>query len=318
MFAWACPFCMCARECVCARVVCILAFILSVYVCGTHFHDHPGTVCATCPLSLAPGIEARFLASIRTSHGHARLIQIPSFPEPKTVHRIFPCTCSKCCTNLLRNDHRHDESSLCISCKCAFSHVYFSTMGAESSICCGLPHAQTRTSLLHVCSSIVVRSSIWENMVTKYGVHNCADVSSMQNTSFWCAYIMYKHTYIHTYSMNAHTHTYSHAQTHTHIHARIQVYFDLVVVKPHCGEDGQPDRFHFEVETNGSLDPVSHLCLCVCKRSVFVCTYIVVKMGSLIASKLGGYDKWLLGPGKPLVFVCMQALCVCVYMLLPF
>jgi hypothetical protein len=35
-----------------------------------------------------------------------------------------------------------------------------------------------------------------------------------------------------------------------------QEYFDLVIVKPHSGPDGQPDRFHFEVETNGSLEPV--------------------------------------------------------------
>uniref|UniRef100_A0A6T8P182 DNA-directed RNA polymerase RpoA/D/Rpb3-type domain-containing protein n=1 Tax=Hemiselmis andersenii TaxID=464988 RepID=A0A6T8P182_HEMAN len=32
---------------------------------------------------------------------------------------------------------------------------------------------------------------------------------------------------------------------------------DLVSIKHHCGADGQPDRFHFEVETNGALDPVT-------------------------------------------------------------
>jgi len=30
----------------------------------------------------------------------------------------------------------------------------------------------------------------------------------------------------------------------------------LISVRHHCDKDGQPDRFHFEVETNGALDPV--------------------------------------------------------------
>jgi len=34
-------------------------------------------------------------------------------------------------------------------------------------------------------------------------------------------------------------------------------YFDLVQVGPKCGPDGIPNRFHFFVETNGSLDPVT-------------------------------------------------------------
>jgi len=34
-------------------------------------------------------------------------------------------------------------------------------------------------------------------------------------------------------------------------------YYDLIVIKPKCGPDGNPDRFNFFVETNGALDPVT-------------------------------------------------------------
>jgi DNA-directed RNA polymerase II subunit RPB3 len=34
-------------------------------------------------------------------------------------------------------------------------------------------------------------------------------------------------------------------------------YYDLVQVKPKCGADGTPNRFHFFVETNGSLEPIT-------------------------------------------------------------